>query len=88
MRAREFFLKLARTVSSLWWRTCAGKDDVTLLLNRARVRDLIEETASSDDAERQKPDPDIIQAALRKAGEDARSAIVIVDTPYDVEAAD
>jgi beta-phosphoglucomutase-like phosphatase (HAD superfamily) len=53
VRAREFLMKLPADDIKLVVATSAGKDDVTLLLNRARVRDLIEETASSDDAERQ-----------------------------------
>lgn len=85
--ARELLLKLRSDGIKLVVATSAGKDDVTFLLDQARVRDLIEETTSSDDAESSKPDPDIIQAALRKAGEDARVAIMIGDTPYDVEAA-
>jgi HAD superfamily hydrolase (TIGR01549 family) len=85
--AREFLMKLRSDGIKLVVATSAGKEDVTLLLDQARVRDLIEETTSSDDAECSKPDPDIIQAALRKAGEDARAAIMIGDTPYDVEAA-
>jgi HAD superfamily hydrolase (TIGR01509 family) len=67
--------------------TSAGKDDVARLLKQAGVHDLIEDAASSDDAESSKPDPDILHAALGKAGKDADSAIMLGDTPYDVEAA-
>ena len=42
----------------------------------------------SDDAEESKPDPDIIEAALRRAGAAAGDAIMIGDTPYDIEAAE
>ena len=59
-----------------------------MLLKQARVLDLIDQTTSSDDAESSKPEPDIIQAALRKTGEDARAALMIGDTPYDIEAAE
>jgi phosphoglycolate phosphatase-like HAD superfamily hydrolase len=60
---------------------------VRALLTKANVVDLIEEMASSDDAESSKPDPDILVAALQKTGEAAESAVMIGDTPYDVEAA-
>jgi Haloacid dehalogenase-like hydrolase len=40
-----------------------------------------------DDAERSKPDPDILVAALEKSGSSPDRAIMIGDTPYDVEAA-
>jgi phosphoglycolate phosphatase-like HAD superfamily hydrolase len=42
---------------------------------------------SSDDAEGSKPDPDIVEAALQQAGATAADALMIGDTPYDVEAA-
>jgi HAD superfamily hydrolase (TIGR01509 family) len=67
--------------------TSAGKEDVWPLLEQAGVRDLIEKTTSSDDAESSKPDPDILVAALQKVGVHASSAVMIGDTPYDVEAA-
>jgi HAD superfamily hydrolase (TIGR01549 family) len=85
--ARELLSKLRTDGIQLVVATSAGKEDVTLLLKQARVLDLIEETTSSDDAESSKPDPDIIQAALRKSGEGSRAALMIGDTPYDVEAA-
>ena len=43
--------------------------------------------ASSDDAEQSKPAPDIVQAALKKAGLRPEEAIMLGDTPYDLEAA-
>jgi phosphoglycolate phosphatase-like HAD superfamily hydrolase len=42
---------------------------------------------SSDDAEGSKPDPDIVQAALQRARVPAADALMVGDTPYDVEAA-
>jgi len=50
-------------------------------------RDLVTATTSADDAESSKPDPDIFAAALKVAKADAGSAIVVGDTPYDIEAA-
>lgn len=57
------------------------------LLEAAGVRDLIDQQTSSDDAEESKPDPDIVAAALERTGCPAGRAIMIGDTPYDVEAA-
>jgi HAD superfamily hydrolase (TIGR01509 family) len=57
------------------------------LLDAAGVRDLIEGATSSSDAEESKPDPDIVQAALAKAGLLPEEALMLGDTPYDVEAA-
>jgi len=64
----------------------AKRDELGALLDRAGVADLIEARTSSDDAEESKPDPDIVSAALRQAGVPARAAVLIGDTPYDVQA--
>jgi len=67
--------------------TSAKKDEVGALLEQAGVADLIEAASSADDAERSKPDPDIVQAALRAVRRPASHSVMIGDTPYDVEAA-
>jgi phosphoglycolate phosphatase-like HAD superfamily hydrolase len=48
---------------------------------------LLDGATSSDDAEESKPDPDIIEAALKQAKVSAREAVMVGDTPYDIEAA-
>ncbi len=48
---------------------------------------LIDELTSSDDAERSKPDPDIIRAALHRAGAAPGDALMLGDTPYVIDAA-
>jgi HAD superfamily hydrolase (TIGR01509 family) len=65
----------------------AKKDELRPLLAIAGVEPLFDATTSSDDAEESKPDPDIIQAALQRAGAPAAAALMIGDTPYDVDAA-
>jgi HAD superfamily hydrolase (TIGR01509 family) len=67
--------------------TSAQASEVTRILEQAGVADLIQAASSSSDAERSKPDPDIVQAALRKAGRPASHSAMLGDTPYDVEAA-
>ena len=66
--------------------TSAKEEEVRALLERAGVADLIELASSADDAERSKPDPDIVQAALRLSRSQAAHSAMIGDTPYDVEA--
>jgi HAD superfamily hydrolase (TIGR01509 family) len=63
----------------------AQEDELTPVLKIAGVDDLIPTTTSSDDAANSKPDPDIVQAALKRTG--CASAVMLGDTPYDVEAA-
>lgn len=67
--------------------TSAQASEVQSILEQAGVADLIETSASSGDAERSKPDPDIVKAALHKAGRAAAHGIMLGDTPYDIEAA-
>ena len=65
----------------------AKEDELTLLLERAGVHDLIPRRTSSDDADRSKPDPDIVVAALQQTGAPPDRATMLGDTPYDVAAA-
>jgi phosphoglycolate phosphatase-like HAD superfamily hydrolase len=67
--------------------TSAKADEVRALLEQTGVSDLIQLASSSDDAERSKPDPDIVQAALRLSGSQAAHSAMLGDTPYDLEAA-
>ena len=67
--------------------TSAQSSEVRALLEQTGVSDLIQLASSSDDADRSKPDPDIVQAALRMSGSQAAHSAMLGDTPYDVEAA-
>jgi len=67
--------------------TSAQKEDLKPLLEIADVVDLIDSKATSDDAENSKPDPDIIQAALKRLRLPASEVLMVGDTPYDIEAA-
>lgn len=67
--------------------TSADDQEMDALLAQAGLDDLFPRRTSSDDAEHSKPDPDIVEAALRKAGTDPSRTVMIGDTPYDIEAA-
>jgi HAD superfamily hydrolase (TIGR01509 family) len=67
--------------------TSADDEEMDAILEQARVSDLIRRRTSSDDAGRSKPDPDIVQAALARSDTPASEAVMIGDTPYDIEAA-
>jgi HAD superfamily hydrolase (TIGR01549 family) len=49
------------------------------------VGKLVDEWTTKDDVDATKPDPDLVKAALQKAGTD--EAVMVGDTPWDVEAA-
>jgi HAD superfamily hydrolase (TIGR01509 family) len=65
----------------------AREDELRALLAVAGAESLLDAATSSDDADESKPDPDIVHAALQKARARPSDAVLIGDTPYDVEAA-
>jgi HAD superfamily hydrolase (TIGR01509 family) len=67
--------------------TSASAHELEPLLRIAEVDDLIDARTSADDAQRSKPDPDIVRAAIRRADVPPHACVMIGDTPYDVTAA-
>jgi HAD superfamily hydrolase (TIGR01509 family) len=67
--------------------TSAQKRDLQGLLQRAGVEELTDQSTSASEVEESKPDPDVVEAALKQAGAPAEQVVMIGDTPYDVEAA-
>jgi HAD superfamily hydrolase (TIGR01509 family) len=62
-------------------------DEVEPHIDRLGVRPLLDVVTTASDAEHSKPDPDIFAAALKKVGAEAADAIVVGDSPYDIQAA-
>ena len=85
--ARALLERLRDDGYSLVVATSASEEDLDGLLSRAGVKDLIEETTSAGEVDNSKPDPDIVEAAVERAGVRSDEAIMLGDTPYDVEAA-
>lgn len=65
----------------------ANEKELRPLLELCGALPLIEQQTSGNDAKHSKPDPDIVQVALAKAGCSPGEAIMLGDTPYDVQAA-
>jgi HAD superfamily hydrolase (TIGR01509 family) len=65
----------------------AKQDEVDHYLDLLDARELADGWTTSADVEATKPEPDLVHAALQKAGVDAQDAVMIGDTPWDVEAA-
>jgi HAD superfamily hydrolase (TIGR01509 family) len=86
-RTRELVQRIASDGYTLAIATSAKQEELQPLLEIAGVSDLFSLRTSSDDADRSKPDPDIVKAALERAECPAERAIMIGDTPYDVAAA-
>ena len=85
--ARELVQRMKDDKLSLIVASSAGGDELGLLMEAANVADLMKERTSSSDAEDSKPDPDIVQAAVKKSGRKPDELIMLGDTPYDVQAA-
>jgi HAD superfamily hydrolase (TIGR01509 family) len=83
--------ELVRDLQSKGLKTIAASSakaqELKPLLKKAEVDDLLTEATTSDDAEKSKPDPDIVETALDKISLPAGEVIMIGDTPYDIEAA-
>jgi HAD superfamily hydrolase (TIGR01549 family) len=64
----------------------AGEREVEHYLDLLDARELVDGWTNSDDVEKTKPEPNLVLAALAKVDDDAE-AIMVGDTPWDVEAA-
>ena len=84
--ARGLFERLRADGVRVAIATSAKPEELTPLLERARVGDLIDEQASSGDAEESKPDPDIVHAALGRLDLPPGEVVMVGDTPFDDEA--
>lgn len=85
--SRELVQKLQAGGFKLLVASSANAAELNTLLKAAKIDDLLKEATTSDDAERSKPEPDIIHAALDKIGLPSTEVVMIGDTPYDIEAA-
>lgn len=63
----------------------AKSDEVEHYLDVLDVRDVVDGWTTSDDVEATKPEPDLVQAAVEKSGQD--DAVMLGDSTWDFEAA-
>lgn len=66
--------------------TSAKSEELGAILKAGGIQHQIDLATTSDEAERSKPDPDIIETALKKAKVERDAALYLGDTPYDVAA--
>lgn len=85
--ARELVQRLHQEGFKLIIASSATSQELEVLLKAAKVDDLLEEATTSSDAEASKPEPDIVEAALNKLGMQPNQALMLGDTPYDIQAA-
>jgi HAD superfamily hydrolase (TIGR01509 family) len=63
----------------------SGADDLEFFLGRLEVREVVDGWTSKDDVERSKPHPDVVRAAMEKAG--TEEAVMLGDSRWDIESA-
>lgn len=66
----------------------AKEKELNIYKDIAHISDLVESQASSEDADKSKPHPDIFLAAAERLDISPQDCIAVGDTPYDAEAAD
>jgi HAD superfamily hydrolase (TIGR01509 family) len=83
--ARALIEELKRRGHAVVLASSSNQDDLDYFLERLGVRELVDGWTTKDDVERSKPHPDIVGAALAKAGTDV--AVMVGDSRWDIEAA-
>lgn len=67
--------------------TSAPENELEILRNVLKRDDIVSAMTSSDDVDTAKPQPDIVNVALDRAGVNAEHAVFLGDTVWDVRAA-
>jgi HAD superfamily hydrolase (TIGR01509 family) len=83
--ARELMVDLKRAGRRIVLASSAKPDEVEHYLDLLDARGLADAWTTAGDVERTKPAPDLVHAALERAGED--SAVMVGDSTWDCEAA-
>jgi HAD superfamily hydrolase (TIGR01549 family) len=83
--AKELVVELKQRELVVVMASSAGEDDLRFFLDRIGVKDIVDAWTTDADVKRTKPYPDVIHAALEKAGTD--DAVMIGDSRWDIEAA-
>jgi HAD superfamily hydrolase (TIGR01549 family) len=83
--ARELVRRLCEDDRPVVLASSAKSDEVDHYLDLLEARDLVTGWTTSADVEKTKPEPDLVEAALEKAG--TREAVMVGDSVWDCEAA-
>lgn len=83
--ARDLIVNLKKRGHAVILASSAKQKEVDHYLDLLDARELVDDWTSSADVESTKPDPDLVQTALDKAG--AGEAVMVGDSTWDCEAA-
>jgi len=85
--ARKLIEELKASGGKVMLASSAKQKEVDHYLDLLDARDLADGWTSSADVESTKPEPDLVRSALQKADAQASEAVMVGDSPYDVESA-
>jgi HAD superfamily hydrolase (TIGR01509 family) len=83
--ARELIGDLKQRGLTVVLASSSPQEEIDHYLDLLEARELADSWTTEDDVEATKPQPDLVHAALEKAGTD--DATMVGDTPWDIEAA-
>jgi len=83
--ARELIVDLKGRGLTVVLASSSPQDELDRYLDLLDARELADGWTTDDDVQATKPEPDLVQAALEKAGTD--DGLMVGDTPWDIEAA-
>ena len=83
--ARDFIVDLKERGLTVVLASSSIEAHLDHFLDLLEVRDVADAWTMKDDVESSKPDPDLVATALEQAG--TRDAVMVGDTPWDVESA-
>ena len=85
--SRELIEQLKRRGHTVILASSAKDWEVDHYLDLLGARELADGWTTAADVQATKPEPDLVNAALKRAGQDGRDAVMVGDTPWDVRAA-
>ena len=83
--ATEFVRELKDRGNTVVVASSGNADDIEFFLDLLEITDVVDDWTTSDDVDASKPEPDLMNVALEKAG--GGPAVMVGDTNWDVEAA-
>lgn len=87
-KVRELFERIKQDGRKIALASTAKEEEIKIYKQMARIDDLVDTVACSEDVKRSKPHSDICSAAVQKLGDIAPDRVIAVgDTRYDAEAA-
>jgi HAD superfamily hydrolase (TIGR01509 family) len=85
--SRELLEEVKRRGHTVVLASSAKQDEIDHYLDLLDARGLADSWTSSADVQSTKPAPDLVEAALQRVDDGAGDAVMIGDTPWDIEAA-